>query len=325
MKNSIILNKNISGQGTGGKLRTFFKNISPLNNRSDMPQFLFVVKKLLTFAFCYWAGLLLAEALVIGGLYACGKNFLHGEMFSDDVMMLIKLYGMAVVIAVSVLCWKRIEKRKLSEMGVTGKVPDWFVGAGIGLLLILVSVFAIMTTGTIKYESVSADPDITMLLLMLGGYAVQSATEEFLSRGLVFCGLKDRVPLPVAVAANAFVFTVPHLSSMSGSEPQFVLSGIINLAAISCLFSFLTLRTGNIWAATGLHSMWNFGLACVLGLGLSGSEGNVSVINMRAEGENLLNGGIYGIEASIITTSLLIAAALLVWHSYKKDNSERKA
>lgn len=324
MKKSIVLNKNFAGQERTGTLKTFLKNISPFNNRTYMPEGMFVVKKLLAFVVCYWVGLFLAEALVIGGLYACGKNFLQGEMFSDDVMMLIKLYGMIVVIAVSVFYWRRIEKRKLSEMGVTKSVTDWFAGAGIGILLIFVSVFAIMMTGAIKFSGTSDDVDTAMLLLLLGGYFVQGTAEEFLSRGLVFCGLKDKVSLPAAVGANALVFTIPHLSSMSGSEPQLMVTGIINLAAISCLFSFVTLRTKNTWAACGLHSMWNFSLNCVLGLTVSGMGSSGFVINMRAVGENLLNGGVYGIEASAVTTLILIAASVLMWRSYKKDNSERK-
>lgn len=324
MKKSIVLNQSSAGQKIIGALKTFLKKISPFNNRTDMPSVLLVLKKVFAFYLCYWAGIFLAEGLVIGGLFACGKNFLRGEMFSDDVMMLIKLYGMIIVIAVSVLYWKLIEKRKLHEMGVAKNISGWFIGAAAGILLLIVSVSAIMVTGTIKFDGVSTDFNITMPL-MLGGYIVQGAAEEFLSRGVVFQGLKGKVSLPVAVSANALVFTLPHLSTLGGSEPQFIISGVINLAVISCLFSFITLRTKSIWAACGLHSLWNFCLSCVIGLNLSGSEGSTSVINMHTEGANLLNGGIYGIEASIITNAIIAAAAVLLWYSYKKDNTERQA
>ncbi len=291
-----------------------------------MPAVLLVVKKLLAFALCYWTGLLLAEGLVIGCLFACGKNFLQGEMFSDDAMTLITLYGMIVPVAVSVLYWRLIEKRKLSEMGVTKNFSGWFIGGGVGALLILVSVSAIMITGTIKFSGFSADTSIVMLLLMLGGYVVQGAAEEFLCRGVVFGALKDKVSLPVAVGAGALVFTLPHLSSMTDSKPQFVVSGVLNLVLISCVFSFITLRTGSIWAACGLHSVWNFCLCCVLGLNLSGSEGaSTALINMRSVGNNLLNGGNYGIEASIIADIVIAAAAILLWQIYKKNNTERQA
>lgn len=326
MNKSITLNPNEVSCKSNSHVKTFLKNISPFNNKRDVPTVLFVIKKLLAFALCYWVGLFIAEGLVIGCLFACGKNFLQGEMFSDDVMVLIALCGMTVLIAVSLLYWRLIEKRGLSEMGVTKNFTGWFVGGGIGVLLIIVSVSAIMITGTIKPYCFSTTLNIRMLLLMLGGYAIQSAAEEFLCRGLVFGALKDKVSLPVALGASTLVFILPHMGTLTGARPWFTLSGVINLIVISCVLSFITLRTQSIWAACGLHSLWNFVLECVCGLTVSGSEGaSTSVINMHSVGENLLNGGKYGIEASIITALVTGAAAVLLWHSYKKDIKERQA
>ena len=326
MKENIASTQLSVSRKSTGKVKSFLKNISPFNNRTDMPAAQLALKKLLAFGLCYLAGIFLAEGLVIGVLFGCGKNFLHGEMFSDSIMTLLKLYGMIVPLAVSVIYWKVTEKRKLAEMGVTKNISGWFIGAVLGILLIFVSVSAIMVTGTIRYSSFTADNNIAILLLMLGGFIVQGAAEEFLSRGLVFCGLRDKVSLPVAVGANAIVFTLPHLSTLSGSGAVYILSGILSLIVISCLFSFLTIRTKSIWAACGLHSMWNFCLSCVLGLNLSGSEGTSSaVINIEAVGEGLLNGGKYGIEASIITSAVIAAASAAVWHINKNDNKERQA
>ena len=114
-------------------MRGFIKNISPFNNKDDMPSALLITKKLLALFLCYLAGIFLAEGLVIGGLFLCGRNFLKGEMFSDNVMLLIKLYGMIILIAVCILYWKLVVKRKLNEMGITKKISGWFMGAGMGV------------------------------------------------------------------------------------------------------------------------------------------------------------------------------------------------
>ena len=307
-------------------MKEFIKNISPFNDRTEMPAAMLVVKKLLMFIICYWAGLLLAEGAVIGAMSACGKNFMQGEMFSDSVMNLLKYYGMIVILGVSVLCWKLTEKRKLSEMGVTKHIGGWLIGALIGVGLLAVCVAAIALTGSIRFDGLFTDPDVVMILLMLGGFIIQGAAEEFLCRGLVLCSLRDRVPLPVAVAASTLAFIYPHWSTLREFEPQYVFSGLLCLVVISCVFSFITLRTGSIWAACGLHSVWNFCLCCVLGLNLSGSEGaSTALINMRSVGSDILNGGNYGIEASIIADIVIAAAAVLLWQIYKKKDTERKA
>ena len=307
-------------------MKKIIKNISPFNNRTEMPAAMLVVKKLLMFIICYWAGLLLAEGAVIGAMSACGKNFMQGEMFSDSVMNLLKYYGMIVILGVSVLCWKLIERKKLSEMGVTKHIGGWLIGALIGVGLLAVCVAAIALTGSIRFDGLFTDPDVLMILLMLGGFIIQGAAEEFLCRGLVLCSLRNRVPLPVAVVAGTLAFIYPHWSTLREFEPQYVFSGLLCLVVISCVFSFLTLKTKSIWAACGLHSVWNFCLCCVLGLNLSGSEGaSTALINMRSVGNDILNGGVYGIESSIITDIVIAAAAVLLWQIYKKNNTERQA
>ena len=80
---------------------------------------------------------------------------------------------------------------------------------------------------------------------------------------------------------------------------------------ISVIFSLLTLRFKSIWAACGLHSIWNYILYSILGLNLSEIDGNVaSVFNMQSVGSSILNGGEYGIEASIITTAVLAVGVI---------------
>ena len=306
--------------------KSIIYKLSPFNNYDDMPAPILVLKKLLAFFICFVLGMLAGNGVIIGIMIACGKDLSKGETFSDNVMALLGLYCMAAIIAVSILYWKLIEKRKLSEMGVTRNFSGWFIGALIGMGILAVCVAAIALTGSIRFDGVFTNPDILIILLMLGGFIIQGAAEEFLCRGLVLCSLKDRVPMPVAIAASTFVFTFNHWGNFTGSEPKYIFSGVFCLIVISCVFSFLTLKTKSIWAACGLHSVWNFCLSCVLGLNLSGSEGaSAALIDMKSIGKNLLNGGNYGIEASIIADIVIAAAAVLMWQLYKKNITERQA
>ena len=162
-------------------MKEFIKNISPFNNRTEMPALILIVKKLLMFIICYWMGLMLAEGAVIGVMLACGKNFMQGEMFSDSVMNLLKYYGMIVIIGVTILCWKLIERKKLSEMGVTKHIGGWLIGALIGVGLLAVCVAAIALTGSIRFDGLVAAPDVLMILLMLGGFIIQGSAEDLFS------------------------------------------------------------------------------------------------------------------------------------------------
>ncbi|MBP7186396.1 MAG: hypothetical protein KBA55_06485 [Ruminococcus sp.] len=70
-------------------MKKFIRNISPFNNRTDMPAAVLVIKKLLAFILCFVVGTLLGNAVVIGAMIAGGKKFAQGETFSESTMGLL--------------------------------------------------------------------------------------------------------------------------------------------------------------------------------------------------------------------------------------------
>lgn len=279
-----------------------------------MPTAIFVVKKILAFFLCYIVGLFVAEAVVILLHFALGKNVFAGEMFDAQTITLITYYGYVIMTGVALLYWKLIEKKPLCKMGLTKQFWTYFIGMMIGVLLLAVSVFVILLSGNIEYHGIFINADYLVIVLLIGGFIVQGATEEILCRGIVLHALKERTSLWIAVAVSTIVFILPHLSSLFAGEIIYGMIGIANLILISIIFSLVTIRFESIWAACGLHSFWNAMLYSVLGLNLSGNDETVTaVFNMKSVGENIWNGGVYGIEASLITTAVLALAAALIW------------
>lgn len=300
-------------------MKELVKNISPFNNRTKMPTYLFAVKKILAFWLCYIAGLFIAEFAVILLHFAFGKNMLVGDVFDTQTITLITYYGYIIVSGVALLYWKLVEKKPLSEMGLTKHFGSYFIGAAAGILLLAMCAAVIILTGNMKYCGIFENADIFVIVLLVGGFAVQGATEEILCRGIVFHSLKEKTSLSVAMDISTVLFIIPHLSSLVGGGAIYVLFGIINLLLISTIFSLLTVRFKSIWAACGLHSFWNAVLYSILGLNLSGNGETVTaVFNIQSVGENIWNGGEYGIEASIITTVVLTLSATTLWYMCKK-------
>lgn len=304
-------------------MKQLLKNISPFNNRTEMPTALFVVKKILAFWLCYIAGLFIAEGVVILLHFAFGKNMLVGDVFDAQIITLITYYGYILVSGVALLYWKLIEKKPLSKMGLTKHFGSYFIGAIIGIFLLAVSVVAIVLTGNIEYLGVFKNSDIFVIVLLIGGFIVQGATEEILCRGIIFHSLKEKTSLAVAMDISTLMFIIPHLSSLFDGEVIYGIFGICNLLLISTIFSLLTIRFKSIWAACGLHSFWNAILYTILGLNLSGNDKTVTAIfNMKSVGQNIWNGGNYGIEASVITTVVLAVATLLIYLANKKKSRD---
>ena len=292
-------------------MKELLKNISPLNNRREMPKAQFVMKKILAFWLCYIGGLFLAEGAVILLHFAAGKNMLVGDVFASRTITLITYYGYAIVAGVTLLYWKWVEKKSFAEMGLSGSWKSFFAGALLGGFLLALSVSGILLTGSITCQGVFDSVDLPGLLLLAGGFLVQGATEELLCRGLVFHALKEKISPAVAGEISAILFLLPHLPSLLGGGVGYDLIGIVNLLLISTIFTQLTTSFRSIWAACGLHAFWNFGLYGIFGLNVSGSgEAAMAVLDMRTQGESIWNGGTYGIEASILTTAVLAVATL---------------
>ena len=296
-------------------MKQFLKNISPLNDRTEMSTAVFVIKKILAFWLCYIAGLFIAEGAVIILHFALGKNMLVGAVFDPQTITLIMYYGYIVMAGVALLYWKLIEKKPLSEIGLTKRFGNYIIGIQAGVLLLAVSHADIVFTGSIKYHGIYNNADILMILLLFGGFIIQGATEEILCRGIVLHAISKKTSVWIAIAVSTILFVLPHWSSLFEGKTVYGVIGVANLVLISIIFSLLTIRFKSIWAACGLHSYWNAILYSVLGLNLSGNDETVTAIfNMQSVGKNIWNGGEYGIEASIITTVVLAIATAIIWY-----------
>lgn len=296
-------------------MKQFLKNISPFNNRTEMPILLFIAKKFLAFWVCYIVGIFIAEAAVIILHFAVGKNMLIGDVFDGQTITLITYYGYAIITGVALLYWRFIEKKPLSEMGLTKHFGNYFIGAFIGVLLLAISVGAIVLTGNIEYRGIYENADIMLIFLLIGGFVIQGATEEILCRGIVLHALKEKTSIGIAIDVSTILFIMPHCSSLFEQGFVYGILGVCNLVLISIIFSLLTIRFKSIWAACGLHSFWNTILYSALGLNLSGNNETVTAIfNLQSIGKNIWNGGKYGIEASVITTAVLAIATATIWY-----------
>lgn len=291
------------------KIREFIRNISPFNNRTEMPKILYVIKVILIFYLFKFASEVVGEGLALAVHFACGMNPLEGEMFDENTITLITYLGYSVMIVIVFLLWKLFQKKTVSELGLTKNFCSYFIGIALGAVLLAVSVISITVCGALQFNGAFVNIDVKMVLLLALCFVFQGAMEEILCRGIVQQLLIKKTSVPVAFGVSAILFTVPHIGNMQGGSPVITAVAVINLILISLIFSLVTHRFKSIWAACGLHSAWNCILYSILGLNLSGKDAAVTaVFDMRSVGRNILNGAEYGIEASILTTVVLALA-----------------
>lgn len=327
MKTSIV---NESGTWGGRdifkRISEHRKNISPFNNRTDMPKHEFIIKKLLAYILVYVAAMLVGEALVIGGLTVMGYDPLHGEMPDDQhLMYLVTYYGYAVFSLIAILYCKIFEKRSLKSVGFDCKVYDWLTGGVISILMLAVIIAVCCITGSMSFAGSSSGSGLKIMLLTALAFVIQGSMEEILIRGFLMNSLRKKVSDKTAIFVSATVFVVMHLIGCPILEQGALGAAvsIANLYLISVVFSMCMLIRKNIRINCGLHSVWNFVLNCVLGLTVSGSESSSEgMLLINIDHADIINGGAYGVEAGLACTVVTAAVAFILIKIYKSKERQ---
>ncbi len=302
--------------------------INPFKESNEnIPVVLYIVKKLLAFALIFFTGELIMEAIIIAGLYVKGYDFLKGNMPSDTIMTLIKYYGFIGLLILSLFYCKSIEKRPLKSIGFykNKAVLGYLKGVLVAVVILGISIGITMLTGAISFEGMSNTVSMPLILAFLGGFIIQGTMEEVLCRGFLMVSLSKRVSLPVSIILSAIPFAIPHFSSLFNGSTLASIIGVANLLLFSVFISLYMIKDGNIWVTCAIHSIWNFILYNVCGLNVSGSQKTVSIFRFTTNGvDNILNGGAYGIEASVQVTVVLSICIILLYMKIKKSNINKK-
>ncbi len=151
------------------------------------------------------------------------------------------------------------------------------------------------------------DPPRTLayVLLLAAVFLLQGGTEEVICRGYLFRNLIQwRGPIA------ALLVTSPAFGILHSLNPGVSPLALINTAVMGLLLGLLTVRV-SIWAAIGFHAAWNFLLAAVVSVPLSGMP-IMGVLNARLEGPTLWTGGAFGPEASLVVTILTLGGSALL-------------
>ena len=300
-------------------IKSTLHNLSPFNHETNMHPAAYAAKKMLAFFLVYMAAAVIFEIIIIAGLTAMGYDPTHGVMPAGHVAELLQYYGFAGFGLATILYCVIVEKRNLRSLGFTGKVFDYLTGAVLAIVLLAVIVGAGLATKVLRFDGMIASANTSYLALLFGAFVIQSLAEEILSRGFLLPSLAKKTSLPVAILVSSTAFALPHLASVVEAEGAFAVIGVANLYLVSLVFSMLFLLRSNIYIVAGLHCVWNFVLYGVMGLAVSGSEANPdALMAFEVTGENLLSGGIYGLEASIVTTAVLGIVSVILVTLYRK-------
>lgn len=211
------------------------------------------------------------------------------------------------------------ERRSFATLGFTGaRTGLRLAGRGllIGIGMLAACVLIPLIAGQAQLEWASPDGTSWMfILIMLVGFLVQGSTEEILTRGFLTQAVARRWGLVAAVVVQSIFFAAIH-----GFNPGMGILPIFNLLLFAVFGSFLSLSEGGLWGICAMHGAWNWAQGNFFGVAVSGQPVTDSVFTYTANpgSIDLLTGGAFGIEGSVVTTLVYLAGIALAWKAWQK-------
>ena len=152
--------------------------------------------------------------------------------------------------------------------------------------------------------------------LLLLGFLIQGGVEELVIRGYIFHALKERWAPFVAAVASSVLFALLH-----ALNPNVSAIALTNVVLAGVILAALVERSGSLWGATLAHGAWNFSVACLLSVPVSGIR-TFHLLDLAIDGPALLTGGGFGPEGSLALTALGLALAAWLWRPRHRNLEE---
>lgn len=280
--------------------------INSSKNKKKLPNFIWAI--ILSLIFMYGGSLMGSLATV--PLFLALRNIPLFFNNKDLLSLLITLFSFAFISLLVFFRVKVIEKRSFSSIGFNKNnwLKKYSLGFLIGLAMMSIIVLILFPFGYITVEKNPIQPvgisATASVLIILLGWIIQGATEEIVTRGWLLNVLSTKYNIGVGLLISSTLFGLMHLTN-----PNVNYIAVINIILVGLFYGLYVIKTNDLWAVCGMHSAWNFAQGNIFGFKVSGLDVSVgSLIDLNLVGSNFVTGGIFGPEAGITATFILLAS-----------------
>lgn len=280
--------------------------INSSKNKKKLPNFIWAI--ILSLIFMYGGSLMGSLATV--PLFLALRNIPLFFNNKDLLSLLITLFSFAFISLLVFFRVKVIEKRSFSSIGFNKNnwLKKYSLGFLIGLAMMSIIVLILFPFGYITVEKNPIQPvgisAIASVLVILFGWIIQGATEEIVTRGWLLNILSTKYNIGVGLLISSTLFGLMHLTN-----PNVNYIAVINIILVGLFYGLYVIKTNDLWAVCGMHSAWNFAQGNIFGFKVSGLDVSVgSLIDLNLVGSDFVTGGIFGPEAGITATFILLAS-----------------
>jgi len=247
--------------------------------------------------------LVIATAIYIFALWLSVK---FGKLIPPSGKTADTAIHAAITIAFLLAAYKlviaRLGARPKDDLpGSSAALRDGAIGIAIGFSIMALSVAVAAALGV--YRIVGPGDASRLLLELVAVAIIPGFTEELLFRGILFRWIEEFGGSWLALLVTSALFGLAHILNPNATW----FSSFAIAVEAGVLLGAAYMLTRNLWLAMGLHAGWNFTQGEIFDVPVSGVDEH-GLVQAKLSGPELLSGGQFGLEGSII--AIIIATAL---------------
>ena len=215
----------------------------------------------------------------------------------------------ALIIGITLLVYKLAIRHLGDRRRDDLRLADAPKGLGIGLALGAVLFAAVVGVAAIAdvYNIIGDGGTSELLKALVTMAMVPAFMEELLFRGILFRWLEEFGGSWFALALTSALFGLAHMFNPNATA----LSSFAIALEAGVLLGGAYMLTRDLWMAIGLHAAWNFTQGWIFDVPVSGTDQH-GMVEAQLSGPELLSGGAFGLEASLIAMVLATAAGVML-------------
>jgi membrane protease YdiL (CAAX protease family) len=268
--------------------------------------------------------LLVVFGLALGILAPPFARVLSRFAPSSDVAQLLENFIarallLATALVAGYLCTRLLEGLPWRSLGLTLHARwfrDFLVGSLVGSASLALTVIIATAAGGLSFTVSSRallGAVAQTLIFSAALFVLAALAEEALFRGYPLQTLTRAKLAWLAVLLTSLPFAAVHLKNPN------VAAGFtfVNTALAGVWLAAAYLRTRSLWFPLGVHWAWNWMMASLLGLPVSGitSLAPQPLLHGTDLGPAWLTGGSYGPEGGLACTIALVVSTLFIWRT----------
>jgi membrane protease YdiL (CAAX protease family) len=198
-----------------------------------------------------------------------------------------------------------IEQRPVSELALPGLGRELGLGLIIGAGLYAACELTLMALG---YYRINGLNSLGFMVPAIAMALSSGVFEELLFRGVLFRSVETWFGSWAALVVSSLVFGLTHLMN-----PEATLEGALFIAVeAGILLAAAYMLTRRLWLSIGFHVAWNYTQSAIFSSIVSGNEAAQGLIRSTVKGPDLMTGGKFGVESSVLALLLCTTTGIVM-------------